>query len=287
MIAIVKKEMRTYFTSIIGYILLAGFVFFNAFYFSIYNVFYMYPDYSMVLEATTIIFLIMIPILTMRLFSEEAKQKTDQLLYTSPLKVEQIVGGKLLSAILFLLIGMLITAIFPIALRSYGELPTAKIVASFIGYMLLGTCFISVGIFISALTDNQIVAAFMSFAALFFIYMLDGLSTLAPTSTGFSIGFICALVLLLCYVVYDATRNIFAGIIIGVIGLVCVAVLAVVNPLIFDGVIVKALGWLSLSSRFGNFTLGILNVSDIVYYLTFIVLFWYLTVNIIEKRRWK
>lgn len=287
MISIIKKELKAYFTSVIGYVLLAGFVFFNALYFSAINVKNLYPDYSYVLGYTSIIFLIMIPILTMRLFAEEAKQKTDQLLYTAPLKIEQIVLGKFFSALSFLLIGMLITMLFPIALSFFGVVPKAKIISGLLGYFLVGAAFISVGMFISVLTDNQIVAAFGSFAFLFILYNLYGLVSIVPTDTTASIAFICVLLLAFCYVLYNATKNIYAGITAGAIGLAVIIILAVANPLVYDGAITKFLDWFSIMSRFDNFYNGILSVTDIVYYVSFSAAFVYLSINVIEKRRWK
>jgi len=287
MTAIIKKELKGYFTSIIGYILLAGFVFFNGMYFAMVNIGGLYPDYSYVLGVTSIIFLIMIPILTMRLFAEEQRQKTDQLLYTSPLKIGYVVLGKYLAAALFLFMAMAITMLFPVSLRFFGPVPWAKIISCMAGYFLLGAAFISAGMFISVLTDNQIVAAFGSFVFLFILYILDGLSSIAPSDTTASVAFICALLFVFCFVLYNATRNIYAGVIVGLLGICAISVIAIVNPLIYDGAIPKFLGWFSLMARFDNFYQGILNISDIVYYITFSAAFIYLTMNVIEKRRWR
>ena len=287
MIPIIKKEMRAYFSSMVGYIVLAGFVLFTAFYYSLYCVRGLYPDYSVVLSSTSIVFLIVIPIITMRLFAEEMKQKTDQLLYTAPLKIESIVIGKFLSAFIFFLIGMLITVLFPFLMSFFGDLPVSQITGTFIGYILLGATFISIGLFISVLTDNQIIAAFGTFGALFVLFMIDGLVELIPVDTTSSLIFVGVIMLGFSFIVYDSTRSIIAGVIIALIGIGTIAVLYMINPLFFDGAMVKTIGWFSLMLRFRNFSLGILNVSDIIYYFTFAAAFIYLTVNVIEKRRWK
>ena len=287
MIPIIKKELRTYFNSMVGYVVLAGFVLFTAFYYSLYCIRSLYPDYSIVLSSTSIVFLIVIPIITMRLFAEEMKQKTDQLLYTAPLKIESIVIGKFLSAFIFFLIGMAITTLFPFITSFFGELPTSQITGTFVGYILLGATFISVGLFISVLTDNQIIAAFGTFGALFAFFMLDGLMELIPLDTNSSLIFVGVLLLGFSFIVYDSTRSVIAGVITAVLGITAIIVLYIINPLFFDGAIVKTLGWFSLLLRFQNFSAGILNVSDIIYYLTFAAAFIYLTINVIEKRRWK
>jgi len=287
MIAIIKKEMRAYFSSMVGYIVLAGFVLFNALYFSLYCVRMLYPDYSYVLSSTSIVFLIMIPIITMRLFAEEMKQKTDQLLYTAPLKIESIVVGKFISAFLFFLIGMGITVLFPFVTSFFGELPVSQITGAFVGYILLGATFISIGLFISVLTDNQIIAAFGTFGALFLLFMIDGLTELIPVDTTSSLIFVGVIALGFSFIVYDSTRSVVAGIIVAVVGTAVIGALYLINPLFFDGAMVKTVGWFSLMMRFQNFSLGILNISDIIYYITFAAAFIYLTVNVIEKRRWK
>ena len=287
MIPIIKKEMRTYFNSMVGYIVLAGFVLFTGFYYALYCVRGLYPDYSIVLQSTSIVFLIVIPIITMRLFAEEMRQKTDQLLYTAPLKIEAIVFGKFLSAFLFFIIGMAITVLFPVIISFFGTLPAAQITGTFVGYILLGAAFISIGLFISVLTDNQIIAAFGTFGVLFLLFMIDGIKDLIPLDTVSSLIFVGVLILGFGFVVYDSTRSIFAGVIVAVCGLAVIAGMYMVNPLFFDGAMVRTIGWISLLARFNNFGMGILNVSDIVYYVTFAAAFIYLTINVIEKRRWR
>jgi len=287
MIAIIKKEMRAYFSSMVGYIVLAGFVLFNALYYSLYSIRMLYPDYGYVLSSTSIVFLIMIPIITMRLFAEEMKQKTDQLLYTSPLKIESIVIGKYLSAFMFFLSGMLITVLFPFITSFFGMLPVAAITGTYVGYILLGAAFIAVGVFISVLTDNQIIAAFGTFGALFLLFMMDGLTELVPIDTTSSLIFVGILILGFGFIVYDSTRSVIAGVITAAAGIAVIIIMYTINPLFFDGAMVRTMGWLSLLARFGNFSRGVLNVSDIVYYLTFTAAFIYLTINVIEKRRWK
>ena len=285
--AIIKKELKCYFTSVIGYILLAGFVFINGMYFSVINVRSGYPDYSYVLGYAAVIFLIMIPILTMRLFSEESRQKTDQLLYTAPVKPISIVLGKFFSALLFLLAALLITCLFPLAISFFGPLPVAKITATFVGYFFLGAAFIAVGMFISGLTDNQIVAAFGSFALIFVLYNLHGFASIVPVDTASSVIFIAVLILGLCFVLFDATKNIYAAAILACFGAICLFLVYRLNPLLLDGVIYKCLSWFALMTRFQNFYSGILDLSDLVYYISFCAAFIYLTVSVIEKRRWR
>jgi len=89
------------------------------------------------------------------------------------------------------------------------------------------------------------------------------------------------------FVVYDSTRSILAGLIVGILGIAVIAALYLSNPLFFDGAMARTLRWFSLMARFNFFSRGILNISDVVYYITFSTVFIYLTINVIEKRRWK
>jgi ABC-2 type transport system permease protein len=223
----------------------------------------------------------------MRLFSEEVRHKTDQLLFTSPLSIWQIVIGKFLAGFTLFVIGNLITLLFPILLSRYGELPVGQIAGAYIGFVLIGTCFIAVGLFISVLTDNQIIAAVATFAALFVLFIMDSIAAMMPADTVSSLIFVAALILGVAALLYSGTKNLMAAIVTGVTGIIIATVLYFINNLIFDGFIVKTLQWLSVYSRYDYMLNGIFNLADVVYYISFAVLFIYLTVNIIEKRRWR
>ncbi len=287
MLAIIKKEMGAYFNSMTGYIFLGFLILISAVYFALVNVLQLNPDYSSVLSGTSIMFLILIPTLTMRLFAEEAKQKTDQLLFTAPISINAVVIGKYLAALLLFLIGMAVTILFPIALSQFGELPTAKIMGAYIGFILLGACFISVGMFISVLTDNQIIAAVATFAVLFLLFIMTSIVPNLPADRTSSRIFVFAVILLLGALGYDTTKKIFVGVVTVIIQLAVTVGFFLTNGIIFDGIMVKVFEWFSVLARFENFNKGVLNVADVVYYITFSMVFIYLTINVIEKRRWR
>lgn len=286
MIAIFKKELRTYFTTLTGYAFLGFFVLITGYFFMSQNVAAASADYSETLLGTMIMFLILVPVLTMRLFAEEARQKTDQLLYTAPLKVTDIVLGKFFAASALFLIGLIITMVFPFMLSRYGEVNVQGIIGVTVGYFLMGVCLISVGIFISVLTDNQIVAAAGTFAVLFLLLMIDNIANNAPITRIPSLIFVGAIILAVLVVLYSSTKNIAGTALIGVI---CYALLAAAYffiPSLFDSTIIRVLGWLSVLNRFQNFYIGVFGLSDVIYYITFASAFLYLTATVIEKRRW-
>ncbi len=287
MSAVFKKEIRTYFTTMSGYVFLGFFVLINAYFFSRFNVGEGSPDYSGTLTYTFSMFLILIPVLTMRLFAEEVRQKTDQLLYTSPINIWKIVFGKFFAAASLFLLGTFIIALFPIILNYYGDVNFTQTFGCFLGYFLLGASLIAVGLFISVLTDNQIIAAVGTFAAVFFILMMDSVIMSMPVDTLSSSVFTALVISLISFILYNSTKNIIIS---GVFFGVCLAVVSVLyflDNLIFEGIIVRVLNWFSVLNHFESFYMGIFKLSDVVYYISFIYVFLYITINTIEKRRWR
>lgn len=287
MTAIYKKEVRTYFTHMMGYVFLAFMLLLVGIWFSVVNITAQNPNFHLTLSDITTFFFILIPVLTMRLFSEEARQKTDQLLFTSPLSVPQIVLGKFLAAVTLFFLATATTALFPAMIRGYGNLPISQIVGTYVGFLLVGMACISVGVFISVLTDNQIIAAIATMGAVFVMFIMEALAFSMPASTFASLMFVGAVIVVVTTVWYNSTKNILASLVVCLLGLGVAGGLYLTNSLFFDGIIIRVLLWLSIYSRFNNFVLGVLNFNDIVYYISFSALFIYLTVNVIEKRRWR
>ena len=287
MIAIYKKEVRTYFNHMMGYIFLAFMLLLIGIWFAVITVSGQNPNFHIVLSNITMFFFILIPVLTMRLFSEEARQKTDQLLFTSPLSVMQIVLGKFFAAFTLFFISVIITVIFPFMIRGYGNLPVSQITGTYVGFILIGMACIAVGVFISVLTDNQIIAAIATMGAVFIMFIIDAIAISMPATTFASFMFVVAVIITIASILYNSTKSIVAAVVVALVGLAVAGGLYLSNNLFFDGLIVRVLQWLSIYSRFNNFALGILNLNDIVYYLSFSALFLYLTINVIEKRRWR
>jgi len=286
MTAIIKKEMKTYFHNMSGYVFLFFFVILTALFFMMTNVLQLNGEYFYTLINSTMIFMVMVPMLTMRLFAEEYAQKTDQLLYTSPVPTYSIVLGKFVAACLVLLIAMIITLIFPYLISSFGKLPVNRIAGTYIGFYFLGCSFVSIGMLVSVMTNNQIVAAVGSFALIFVFYMADSVINAIPSTREAGLVFAAVIALILSFMLYSSTKNIKAGIA-AFAGLVLIsAVIFLTSPSLYDGLAVKSLKWVSLMSHFQGFSLGILEVTDMVYYISFSLLLNFFTISIIEKRRW-
>ena len=287
MTAIYKKEMRTFFTQMTGYVFIGFLLLLVGIWFVFLNLMTFSANFHVVLGNVTIFFFILIPTLTMRIFSEEAKQKTDQLLFTSPLNAAQIVVGKFLAAITLFLLGVFISVLLPLMIRGSAELPVNQILGAYIGFVLLGIACIAVGIFISVLTENQIIAAVATMGAIFVLFLIDMIALSLPTSTFASLMFVVFVIAAATAIWYNSIKNIAASVIFGICACLVAGGLYLYDNHIYDGVIVRVLLWFSIFARFNTFGHGILHISDVVYYISFSLLFVYLTVNVIEKRRWR
>jgi ABC-2 type transport system permease protein len=286
MLAILKRELRTYFSSPTGYIFLGFFLLLAGLFFALGNLLTGSSVYTGVLSNLTFTFLIVVPVLTMRLLSEEQRQKTDILLLTNPVKVTAIVLGKYFAAFLFFLTGVAVTVLFPILMSFYGDIGGWEVVAAYLGFVLLGCAFLSVGLFISALTENQVISAVASFASLLFLWILDWIQTALPKGADAGVVFCGILVAAIGLLVFFSTRRIEIAIPVAVLGGGLIALLALTNLAQFDGFVVRFFGWFSLLSRFESFTSGILGLGSVVYMVSFASVFVFLTVRVIEKRRW-
>lgn len=290
MLATFKKEFCSYFYNMTGCVFLAFFIFFNGLYFYFINIINGLVEYQYVLSNSTIIFLIIIPLITMKLYAQEKKNKTDQLLFTVPVSITKITLGKYLAAMTLFLLALILTFVFPSMLllfvKDIADFPMAKILGAYLGYFLLGSCFISVGTFISALTENQIAVSISTFGLIFIFYILDGIAARFPTSTTSSIIFILILILALCFLIYKRAKSFLLAATVFLFFVAGIISCYHFHPEVFDSAIYKIMSWFSLLSRFNNFNNGILDLSDIVYYLSFISLFLFCTINALEKDRY-
>lgn len=286
MIAVLKRELTTYFLTPIGYIFMGFFLLISGFFFAAENLFQANPNYNGMLGTITFVFMILVPILTMRLLAEESKQKTDQLLLTSPLRVFEIVLGKYFAAVSVLLLTIAITFIYPIILGFFGTIAIAEIVGGYIGFFLLGSSFISIGLFISSLTENQVIAAVITFSSLLLFWIMDSLHQLLPSNTISGIIFVGLLLLGLIVLIHRCLKNFYLSATIAIIGVLTIIAGYFINKLIYDGLILRFVDWLSLLKRFQPFTCGNISFSPFVFFLSFITFFIFLSIQMIEKRRW-
>jgi len=250
--AISKKEVKTYFTSPIAYVVttvflvLVGFFFYSLIlWFNSYSMqASRYPEaiqqlninqmvYSPLFHNISIILLLTIPLLTMRLFAEEKKRQTDELLYTSPISINQIILGKFFASLFVLFVMLLLTGILSLFTFAYGNPEFAPVLNGYLGLFLMGAAFIAVGIFFSSVTENQVVSAMLTFGALLLFWILNWAAGSA------------------------------------------------------SGIWKDVLNYVSFFQHFDDMTQGILDTTDIVYYFSFIFFGLFLTHSVIQSRRWR
>lgn len=178
MIAVYKRELHAIFHSVIGYVFMAVILFFTGLYFMAFNLTNGYPYFAYTLSSVVFVTLLMTPVLTMRIMTEDKKQNTDQLLYTSPVSLPRIIIGKYLSLLTTFLIPMAVISLYPLILSAYGNVAYLETYSAIIGFIVYGALCLAIGMFISSITENQIVAAILTLVVLYIGYMMDGITSL-------------------------------------------------------------------------------------------------------------
>ncbi len=251
-----------------------------------YNIRSAVANFEYVLSFVCIGFVAFVPILTMRVISEERKQRTDQLLYSLPLKTTQIVLGKYLAMLVVYLIPLAIIAVYPLIFAQYGEVYLPTSYGSLLAFFCMGAALISIGMFISSLTDSQGMAAGITVAVILLNYFSVSLADYVSTKAiGSAISLLVIAVLLGALIRY-LTRNENLALGFTVIMVLAVGITYFIDSSKFEGLLPNIMEKLSLFERFYTFTSGVFDLTAIVYYLTVIVFFSFLTVQSLEKRRY-
>ena len=287
MTAVYKRELRTYFQSMTGPVFIAFLLAFTGIYFVAYNLSAGYPYFSYTLSGSLIVFLVGIPLITMRSFSEERRSRTDQPLLTAPVSLFRIVMGKYFAMITVIAIPNVIFCIYPLIIRSQG---TAYLTVDYISifvFFLLGCVYAAIGMFISALTESQMIAFISTFGILLVLYLWDGILSLLPSSAISGLAGVVVILAAVVFYIYHMTDNITLAGIIGVAGTAAAVILYILRPGLFENLLSTLLGRLALANVFTDITANsIVDVTGIVLYLSIIAVFVFLTVQTVQKRRW-
>ncbi|BBF44113.1 ABC-type transport system [Lachnospiraceae bacterium KM106-2] len=286
MLAIYKREVKSYFTSMIGFIYMAIFMAIVGIYFVVYNMVYTVADFSYVLENLQFLFIIIIPILTMRLLSEERNKKTDQLLFTSPVSITQVVLGKYLAALTLYACTVILMLFYPLILTSFGTMKLAVAYSAIFGFAMQGAAFIAIGLFISAITENQVIALIVTAVTILVTNLMPSLASMIPSDHLTALLVLTLIVLIVALLLYLAMHNLTVSIAFTLVTEGCLLAVYFVKSSLYDGIVSKICNSLAMGSRFDNFSIGILDLNSIVYYLSVVVLFVVFTVQSINKRRW-
>ncbi|MCJ7548638.1 MAG: ABC transporter permease subunit [Anaerolineae bacterium] len=231
--AILKREFRTYFQSPLGYVFFSAMFFFSGYYFFTFNLYGNTTNMSRLFELLFPVVLFLVPVLTMRLMSEDKRSGTDQLLLTAPISRMGIVLGKYFAAASVFLIAISATLMLAAVMSLFATPDWPVILGNFVGLLLLGITLIAICMFLSALTESQFIAAVLSFVVSLFVMLVDALALVVDST------FLQALF-----------RN------------------------------------LSFNDRYASFTLGILDLPNVVFFLSISALFVFLTVAVLDKERW-
>lgn len=286
MIAVLKHELRSAFNSLTIYLFCAALLCFVGVGAMIYNIQASVANFEYVLNFVSIGLVVIIPVLTMRSFAEERKQKTDQLLYSLPLKTWQIVGGKYLSRVVMFLLPVAIICIYPYIFSKYGEVYLPGAYGAMFAFFVMGAALIAVGMFISSLIDNQGFAAGIAIVLFLFNYFSVSLAEqVSSTSLGSAVA-LCIIAALIGFIVKTLTKNnmIALGVGGGLVVLTLAAYLIVPDK--FEGLLPNIMEKLSLFDRFTTFVNGVFDLTALIFYASVIVLGLFLTVQSLEKRRY-
>lgn len=286
MIAVFKHELRMYFRSLTAYVFGAFLLVFVGLGAMLYNIQAAVSNFEFVLSFSSLGFVVIVPILTMRVIAEEKKQKTDQLLYSLPITTTQVILGKYLALLVMYLIPMVVICVYPLIFAQFGDVYLLTAYGSLFAFYLMGAALIAIGVFISSLTDNQGFAAGIGIAVILLNYYSVSLSEYVSSTAFGSVVALLVLALILGSVIHHLTGN--ENFAFGVC-ILCMAVIFVsymLNSSMFEGLLPSIMEKLSLFDRFSSFVNGVFDMTSVVYYLTVIVFFLFLSVQSLEKRRY-
>lgn len=289
MLAIFKKELRSYFRNMTGYVFVALILVVLGLYASVICFSSSSPHYEYVYYNCSFVFMIAVPVLTMRSFADERRQKTDQLLYSLPISTMQIVIGKYLAMLCVFAVPALVSCLYPFLVRIYdpaGYVSFTAILSGVLAFFFLGAALIAIGMFMSSLTENVFISAIVTFVTLLLCYLMGQIADHLPSAPSATTIVFAILIFLIGLLVFFVTKSRTAGWIVFMLLEVPVAVISFVKNELLEGMLSKVFGVLSMFDRFYTFAEGVFDVKIILYFLSIAVLFTVFTVQSMEKRRW-
>ena len=284
--AVLRHELSFYFTNVSGYVFGAFLLLFAGIYTMVYNLQANYADFEYVLGNMSFVFLVIVPILTMRVLAEERRQKTDQLLYSLPISMTQVVLGKYIAMLVVFLIPLAVISIYPIVLTAYGSVNLPGAFSSIVGFFFLGAALIAIGMYVSSITESQAVAAGLCFVVMLVNYFIADLAAYVSTTAYGSLAALVVLVLVLGGVLYLMTKSGFAALMVTAALEAVLMIVYFLNSAVFEGLFPSIMENLSLFERFYTLLNGVFDLRCIVYFLSVIGVFLFLSVQAMEKRRW-
>lgn len=279
-------EVSSAFTGLTAYVFGAFLLLFGGIYTLAYNLNMHIAEFQYVLQNVSFLFIFIIPVVTMRVWAEERRQKTEQLLYALPLSMTQVVLGKYLALLTQFLVPVAILSLYPLVLNLFGTVPMGAAYASICGFFFLGAALLAMGTLISCLTESQVVAAGLCFVVMLLNYFLVSLAELVPGTAVASLAAFGILSIVLGALVYWMTKNAVFGAVLGMLALAANLGLYAWKSSVFEGLFASIIRRLSLFSRFSVFVTGVFDWTAIVYDVSVIALLLVVAIQVLEKRRW-
>lgn len=284
--AIYKKELKSYFSSMMGYIFIFFILLVTGIYFTAYNINSAYPKLDYTLNAVLFVFLVAVPVLTMKILADERRLKTDQLLLTSPVNVWDIVLGKFFALVTIYAIPVVVICLYPLIMSQFGTVSMFEAYTVIIGFFLLGCADIAIGVYISSVTESQVIATVITFGVLFVSFVMEGISQFFSTAAVTSLICYMVLVVILALIIQNMFASKTIAVAVGAAGEIILLVVYAVKSTAFESGIQKFLSIFNLAGHFDNFASGILDLSGALYFISIIGVCMMLTVQSILKRRW-
>ena len=286
MTAVLKHELRNYFHTLTAYVFGAFLLAFIGLGATLYNLQAAVSNFEFVLSFGSLVFVVIVPILTMRVIAEEKKQRTDQLLYSLPITTTEVVLGKYLALLVVYLIPLAVVFVYPLIFARYGDVYLLTSYGSIFAFFVLGAALIALGVFISSLTDNQGFAAGIGIAVILLNYYSASLSEYVSSTPAGALIAAFALVIVLGVVIRHLTKNEHLAYGFYFLAGGAVLILYLADPEAFSGLLPSVMKTLSLFERFYVFVHGVFDLTAIVYFVTFAAFFLFLSVQSLEKRRY-
>lgn len=285
--AVFIKEIKSYYTSITGYITTAIMMLVSGIYIYAINAEGASGDFSSTfVNMAFIYFIVLIPLITMKTFAEEKKQKTDQLLYSLPVKSSGVVLGKFLSCCTVTAVPVVLMGLYPLIFSAYGNVNFLSAYSALFGFFMLGASLISIGMFFSSLTESQVVSAIITLVFILLGELLPSLSEYISSNAIAGAVVFMAMGLFVGFIVYFLTKNTVIGLSTAVVIDLAIAVIYIIKKEWLEGLLPSIAEKLSLFSRFNDFSSGVFDLTSIFFFISVTCVFLFLTVQSVEKKRW-
>ncbi len=288
MFAVYKREFKSYMNNMTGHVFIAFLLLFFGVCVTIFNLILGYSSFQSSIQLTGIAYIVVIPIITMRSLTEDRANRSDNLLFSLPLKMSGIIMGKFLAILTVFTIPVLVMLLYPIALSAYGTMYYGASYSAILALFLLGVALISICMYISSLTENQLFSALISFGILLLLLVMPILNSLFPGTAIASFLALVVIAFIIGAIVWRLTSNINTGLITSAILIIPMCILYYIEKTrsLYEGLFQKILSAISLYDRFNDLNSGIFSITGVVYFISVTVFFLFLCVESLEKRRW-